>query len=239
MGVVAPLFCAGLIMSGAGYLHAPAFDITGSISGEATPYHPQPGDIFLATDRGFFAQLGHRLAGAASPHHSGLVVAMPDGDMGLLEAGPHNTLRVRILDVYSHARSHECNGEVVWFRQRAVPLTCEESERLTEFALAQNGKPFAVLRLVGQLTPFRCRGPMRTRVLARPHGDRVSYFCSELVTEACVAAGLLDPARARPAATYPCDLFHGQSRNRFLDRNLEINDAWLPPARWTSTPTGE
>jgi hypothetical protein len=49
--------------------------------------------------------------------------------------------------------------------------------------------------------------------------------------EACVAAGLVDNNRARPAATYPRDLFFG--RSMFLDATLEINDGWPgPPARW-------
>ena len=61
-------------------------------------------------------------------------------------------------------------------------------------------------------------------------------FCSELVTEACVAAGLLGPERTRPAATYPCDLFYGRSWNLFIDRHLDVNAGWCPPARWTSHP---
>jgi hypothetical protein len=63
---------------------------------------------------------------------------------------------------------------------------------------------------------FRCRGPIRTNWLCKPHGDRRRYFCSELVMEACVAAGLVDNNRARPAATYPRDLFFGRSTNPFL-----------------------
>jgi hypothetical protein len=108
---------------------------------------------------------------------------------------------------------------------------------LTEFALAQDGKRFALFRLGVQLTPFRTRGPLRTYFMGSPHGgNRRSYFCSELVSEACVAAGLLDPARTRPSATYPRDLFFGRSFNRFLNRHLEINEGWLPPARWTDQP---
>jgi hypothetical protein len=75
---------------------------------------------------------------------------------------------------------------------------------------------------------------MRTRTcwLCKPHGDRRRYFCSELVMDACVGAGLVDNNRARPAATYPRDLFFGRSTNPFLDATLEINDSWLPAARW-------
>src|SRR5207248_2542138 len=82
-------------------------------------------------------------------------------------------------------------------------------------------------------TPFRSRGPVRTYFMGKPKGgDRKSYFCSELVCEACVAAGLLDPQRTRPSATYPRDLFFGRSYNPFIDKHLDVNECWRPPARW-------
>ena len=75
--------------------------------------------------------------------------------------------------------------------------------------------------------------------MSGPHGaDRYSYFCSELVTESCVAAGLLDPCTARPAATYPRDLFLGQLRNSFINAHLDMS-AWDPPVRWTWCPGTE
>ena len=69
-----------------------------------------------------------------------------------------------------------------------------------------------------------------------PRGDRGGYYCSELVCEACVAAGLLDPAPTRPAATYPRDLFFGRSLNPFIDKHLDVNACWFPPARWVCAP---
>jgi hypothetical protein len=117
-----------------------------------------------------------------------------------------------------------------------VPLTAEESARLTAFALRQEGKRFALIRVAAQLTPFRSRGPLRTAFMGGPHGDRCSYFCSELVMEACVAAGLLDPTTTRPAATFPGDLFFDCSRNPYINAHLDLAGAWYPPARWTSCP---
>ena len=108
--------------------------------------------------------------------------------------------------------------------------------RLTAFALAQDGKRFALHHLAIQLTPFRTRGPFRTYFVGKPCSDRRRWFCSELVSEACVAAGLLDPERTRPSATYPHDLFYGRSFNLFIDHHLDINECWFPPARWTSCP---
>jgi hypothetical protein len=176
------------------------------------------------------------MVGAAGVHHSGIVFARPDGSLAILEAGPYNTLRVRALDVLPHLRGHEERGEKAWIRQRRVPLTPEQSARLTTWALAQDGKPFAALRLGAQLTPFRSRGPLRARFVGGPHGERRAYFCSELVVESCVAAGLVDPARARPAATYPRDLFMDRSNNPFLNRHFDLSACWFPPARWASCP---
>jgi hypothetical protein len=92
------------------------------------------------------------------------------------------------------------------------------------------------LRLVGQLTPFRSRGPVRTWFVGGPHGERRSYFCSELVMESCIAAGLVDAATTRPAATYPRDLFYGRSLNCYLNTHLDLEAGWCPPARWTECP---
>ena len=88
---------------------------------------------------------------------------------------------------------------------------------------------------MAQVTPFRSRGPVRTWFIGGPNGDRESYFCSELVVESCVAAGLMDAATARPSATYPRNLFFGHSLNLYLDGHLGL-DAWDPPAGWCERP---
>jgi hypothetical protein len=239
---LAPCLCLGILTgqtaSAEAFLYPPSFDIDSQPAGRPEPYCPQAGDIFLCTDRIIIFQMGHRLAGSGAPHHSGIVVALAEGKMGILEAGPHNSLTVRLVpDLAAHVKSYEAVGERVWIRQRLTPLTPEQSKQLTEFAQAQNGKWFAGLRLLGQLTPFRSRGPVRTRWLGKPHGNRFSYFCSELVTESCVAAGVLDAERARPSATYPRELFFGRSTNPILNENLQINEGWLPPARLTCSPS--
>jgi hypothetical protein len=173
------------------------------------------------------------MAGGAGVHHSGIIFARSNGGVGLLEAGPFNSLKVETLDPIAHMQDHFSAGDHVWIRQRRVPLTPEQSARLTKFAEAEDGKPFAVWRLMGQVTPFRSRGPIRTWFLGQPHGDRSSYFCSELVMESCAAAKLLDPAALRPAATYPRDLFYDWSFNWYLNGHLHLNKGWYPPALWT------
>jgi hypothetical protein len=87
-----------------------------------------------------------------------------------------------------------------------------------------------------QLTPFRSRGPLRTYLLGAPHGERNSYFCSELVLESCVHVGLLSRCITRPTATYPRDLFFDQSPNLFLNAHFSLAPDWYPPAQWTSCP---
>jgi hypothetical protein len=219
------------------YICRAAFSLDCQFRGPTQVYVPQPGDIFLATDQAIWAKIGHWIAGAAGVHHSGIVFARSHGDLGLLEAGPFNSLKVEILDPIDHMRDHVRVGDHVWIRQRRIPLTPEQSARLTMFAEAQEGKPFAVWRLLGQVTPFRSRGPIRTWFLGPPHGDRSSYFCSELVMECCAAAKLLDPSTLRPAATYPRDLFYDWSFNWYLNGHLHLETGWYPPALWS--PDGQ
>ncbi len=226
---------ASEIECGGSYLYQPAFKIDNELRRPGEAYLPQPGDIMLHLDNSIFWRVTHYMALAFDPNGSGIVFARPDGSLAILEAGPNDTLWVGTPDLLPHLKEYTGEGKV-WIRRRCVPLTQEQSCRLTEFALAQDGKRFALGRLGQQLTPFRSRGPIRTYFIGKPKGDRVSYFCSELVSEACVAAGLIDPERTRPSATYPHDLFFGRSYNLYLDHHLEINAGWHPPALWTDCP---
>jgi hypothetical protein len=219
------------------FLYRPAFSMDHELRGPATEYHPQPGDIFLCTGREMWAKLGHWAAGSGAPQHSGIVFARSDGRLALLEAGPDNSLHCGVHDLIPQLQNY-ADHERVWIRQRRVPLTAEQSAALTAFAERTEGKRFALVRMLLQVTPVRSRGPLRTEYLGGPHGDRFSYFCSELVTEACVAAGLLDPVTTRPAAMYPRELFFGRSTNSFIDNHLDMSE-WEAPARWTHCPGNE
>jgi hypothetical protein len=86
--------------------------------------------------------------------------------------------------------------------------------------------------MLRQMTPFRTRGPLRTFVMGAANGERDSYFCAELVMEACVHAGLLSPETTRPSATYPEDMFFDRSANLYLNRYFTLADGWDPPSRW-------
>ena len=220
------------------HLYQPAFAIDHVLRGPTEPYQPQAGDIMLRLDRSVFWRVTHYMALAFDPNGSAIVFQRPDGTMAILESGPCDRQWVETLDCIPHLGEYEAIGRV-WIRRRKVPLTKEESCRLTAFAMAQDGKRFALIRLGAQLTPFRHRGPIRTKYVGQPVGDRKTYFCSELVCESCVAAGILDSERTRPSATYPHDLFFGRSYNPFIDKNLDINCGWYPPARWVSKLPGE
>jgi hypothetical protein len=214
------------------FLYQPAFKEDFVIHGPARPYQPEPGDIVFAADGSLFWLITHNLAGTSHPTHSAIVFRRPDGTMAILEGGPHDTRHVETMDALPHLRSYEEEGRV-WIRRRAVPLTQEESDRLTEFAQKQDRKRFAIIRLGGQLTPLRARGPIKIYFMGKPDFEQRTYYCSELVMNAIVYAGLYDASIARPSATYPRDIFMERSLNPFLNKHLKL-PCWDPPARWVS-----
>ncbi len=218
------------------YLYQPAFSIDYSLRQPAEPYIPQPGDIFIGTDNSFLAKCGHWLAFAWAPQHSGIVFAGRDGRPMLLEGGPKNTLHCGMVELIPELTDYAAHDRV-WIRRRCVPLTPEQSAALTDFAQSMDGRRFGLMHMLAQLTPFRCRGPWRTNYLGKsnPEGN---YYCSELVFEACIAAGLLDASTTRPGASFPRDLFFGHSRNRYINAHLDMSH-WLAPARWTPCPGAE
>jgi hypothetical protein len=219
------------------FLWQTTYEIDFDLRGPTRPYVPQPGDIVLSTDTSKFWKIMHNVAGTGHPTHSMIVFAFPDGRPGIIEGGPHDTMKCRYMEALPHMFSYESQGRI-WVRRRAVPLTPEQSARLTEFAMAVNERDFAIWRLAEQLTPFRSRGPVKTAFLGKPHGlDRESYYCSELVTEACVYAGLMSAETTRPSATYPRDLYLDRSINPYINKHLKLAPCWDPPARWTSFPS--
>ena len=217
------------------FLYEPSYKWDNDLHGTPMAYVPQPGDIMLATDKNWFWSLTHNLAWAGEPHNSAVIVANQQGKLVVLEAGPDDTLWVGVNDMLPHLKHYSEKGPV-WIRRRKTPVTPEQSAMLTEFGMRQVGKRFALIRLGAQLTPMRSRGPLRTWWIGGPHGDRDSYFCSELVTETLVAGGLLDRATTRPSATYPHDLFFEKSYNLYLRQHLHLEDNWYPPARWVAAP---
>ena len=238
------LVCAWLVLLGAGavqaqtpgkaigsYLYDPAYSLDYAIRGKARAYVPQPGDVLLATDPNFFWKVTHAMAFAFEPHNSAIIVQRRDGSLGVLEAGPNDTLWVGIPELLPHLKEYADKGPV-WIRKHKMPITPEQNARLTDFAERQNNKRFAIGRLGILLTPLRDRGPIPYRMDGEAARRSRGFYCAELVMEACVATGLVDHETARPSATFPHDLFYDQSFNRYIAKHLPLANDWEPPAHW-------
>ncbi len=152
LGILVPCLLAPA-PTGGSFLCQPAFSRDWEVRGPLEPYVPQPGDIFLSSDQRLWFRWGHLIAGANGVHHSGIVFARPDGELGLIEAGPFNKTRVEVMNPYDHMAAHAAVGDRVWVRRRRCPLTPEQSARLTAFACAQEGKPFARGAVVRTVDP--------------------------------------------------------------------------------------
>ena len=213
-----------------GCLYQPAYSLDEKPRPPAEPYEPQPGDLLFFDDHAWSWQICFYMAGAHRPMHAGIVVRLPDGGLAALEAGYNDTMWIETIPLAG--RLPKFKG-AIWVRRRAEPLTEEQSAKLTEFALAATKRLFALHRLIGQLTPFRSRGPIKTFFLGKPHGLRCCFFCSECVMEGCVYAELLDPKTTRPAATYPRDMFFDRSPNIYLNKHLKLAPDWKLPQLWT------
>src|SRR5262245_57248850 len=160
------------------YLYQPAAKLDHVLRGPPVAYVPQPGDIVLAAANNLLSHIGHIAAGTGFPNHSAIIFARTDGSLAILEAGPHGRLRdgMTINDLMPELVSYESEGRL-WIRRRKVPLTPEESARLTEFAYKEEGKRFAVVRIYLQPTPLRSRMPLLTPFVGKSDPDKQSYFC--------------------------------------------------------------
>jgi hypothetical protein len=197
--------------------------------GPATVYVPQEGDIVLYDDHNpTWIKLYH-MVGSDMPDHSGIVFRLPDGRPALLESAPDDGklagMYVRIL--HALPRLHQFQG-TIYIRQLKVPLSPEQSEKLTEFALAQEGKRYALGRMLLQATPFRCRSGWRARFFGKTDLNRSAWLCSELVVAAGTAAGLFDPHVHHANRIYPRDLIY--------DDHYDLSQTWHEARVWTPSP---
>jgi hypothetical protein len=142
----------------------------------------------------------------------------------VLEAGADCHLRVYLLDL--SGRLNTFQGRM-WIRRLRCPLTAEQSARLTEFALEQEGKRYALWRFMQQITPFRARGMFRAKMFGKTDYHRRRWICSELVAAALACIGLVDPTAMPANIVYPRDLLD----NRYYDLSR-----WDEAALWSSVP---
>src|SRR5437899_10373331 len=120
------------------------------------PYAPKEGDLIFYDDHNLFWTALFLWAGTGPPLHVGIVVKKDDGTLAVLEAGPDDTIWVNIQDVGPRLRQfHKDYGGTISIRRCKQDLTPEKSETLTKFAKAQDGKRYAIVRLLLQGTRFR------------------------------------------------------------------------------------
>ena len=75
---------------------------------------------------------------------------MPDGRLGMLEAGFSFTPWTRLTPLDYGINVYAGN---VWVRQREVPLTPEEDRRLTEFAVMADGGEYNLQKFLMPADP--------------------------------------------------------------------------------------
>jgi hypothetical protein len=189
-------------------------------------YEPREGDLVFYDDRnpawmGLFAY-----AGTGPPLHMGIVFKRKDGSFAVLEAGPDDTTRVSLLhlDKRLHQFHQHFPKGTISIRRCKVELKPEASQALTKFAEAQDGKRYAVGRLLLQGTPLRARGPLREKLLGATALDRDSWICSELSVAAGSVAKLFDPKVVPSNVPYPRDLVD--------NARFDLGAAWHDAAAW-------
>jgi hypothetical protein len=194
------------------------------------PYVPREGDFVFYDDRSVVWTPLFAMAGTGPPLHMGMVVRKSDGNFAVLEAGPDDTVWVKLLDLAPRLKQFHDDFPkgTITIRRCKVPLTAERSAALTKFAQAQNGKRYAVLRLLAQGTSIRARGPLAP-LLAKTDLTRDSWMCSELSVACGSVAGLLDGRQIHANATYPRDLVDNERHD--LGAVWESAAVWRPLRR--------
>jgi hypothetical protein len=191
------------------------------------PYYPMPGDILLYDDLSVFLHYAFKIVRSDRPIHTAIVVERLDGTPAILEVGPNSRpqafTKTYIVDVFRRLESYP---GVVMIRRPKVPLTREQSEALTQFALAQEGKEFAVGRLALQGTPFNCRYGLRHKFFAHTYFDRDRWICSENTVAAATIAGLLNPEEHPANSMYPRDLTY--------DEKYDLSAVYYAPVLWVA-----
>jgi len=162
-----------------GYLWDQTSNADGKVEKTARPYTPREGDILLFDDMSPFWTKLYKIAGTAPPFHAGIVFKKTDGSFAVLESGPDDTLHVFLLDI--EPRLYDFKGSIQ-VRQAKRALTKDESETLTNFAYAQEGKRYAMWRLLLQGTYFML---MHRKASAMRCGD---FYCKVLISDTAVAS---------------------------------------------------
>jgi hypothetical protein len=188
-------------------------------------YRPQPGDIVMFDDHNAWTAKIYRSFGTGGPLHAGIVFQKPDGSTAILEAGTNAVRKVFVFDL--EPRFKDFNGTIL-IRRLRKPLSAEQSKKLTEFTLAQEGKPYALGRLLLQMTPFRPRNAPLSQFLGGTVIHRDRWICSELVIASATVAGVWEHDTYPANAMYPRDLCY--------DERFDLSPYYETPWMWYPQP---
>jgi hypothetical protein len=221
-----PLPTAELPKAKYGYLWFYEPDEHGHLCKRVVPYEPRECDILFYDDQSKVWEYLYNFAGTTPPFHTGVLVKRPDGSPAVLESGPDDTLWVYIYEAAE--RLHTFKG-ILQVRQCKKVLSPEESQRLTAWAQAQDGKHYAMWRLLLQGTPIKTRGGPLRESLAYTVYDRKRWLCTEIVIAAVELVGVLDPKVYKASNIWPLDIVDDHNR-------CNIGHAYEPAAYWCPHP---
>jgi hypothetical protein len=215
----------------AGFLKIDTKSPDGKVESALKPYAPREGDLVFYDDKHVGWTLLFAYAGTGAPLHMGIVVKKDDGKFAILEAGPDDTVSVKMLDLNKRLKQfhRDFKGGVIHLRGCKQELAEEQSRALTRFAQAQDNKRYAVGRLLLQGTALRSRGPLLEKALGKTVLDRDAWICSELAVAAGTVAGLFDPKVVPSNVPYPRDLVNNERYN--LSANWYDARLWSPVAQ--------
>jgi hypothetical protein len=208
-----------------GYRFDPQQIAKDAATAKGQAYRPRPGDIVMFDDHNAWTARIYRTIGTGGPLHAGIVFERPDGSLAILEAGTNAVMRVFIFDL--EPRLKDFSGTIL-IRRLRKPISAEQSKQLAEFTQAQEGKPYALGRLLLQATPFRPRNQPLAQMLGGTVLNRDRWICSELVVASLTVAGLLDPEQYPANSIYPRDLA--------FDELYDLSCFYHPSARWVAEP---
>jgi hypothetical protein len=210
----------------AGFWIMPVDDGTGHCKLKAEPYFPMPGDLLVYDNLSTFLHYAFKLVRSDRPIHAAIICERVDGTPAILEVGPnsrpHAFTKTYIIDVFPRLQTY---SGVVMIRRAKRLLTPEQSAALTQFALASEGKEFAVGRLAMQLV--NCRHGLRHLLFAKTYYERDRWICSENAAVGATVAGLIDPKRCPANCMYPRDLTY--------DEEYDISDSYYAPVLWVES----
>jgi hypothetical protein len=189
------------------------------------PYHPRPGDLLLLDQFIPLHHFAYKVAGTGPPTHSALIIAHEEGYPVILDLHGPTVIRARVTVLDIESRLCAFPGKVLVRRLRGE-VTPQGQCAMIRFARAQEGKEFAMGRVLLQGTIFNTHHGLRRHLFGRTYYDRHRWFCSELVVSAACLGGILDPDVHIANGTYPRDLA--------FDEYMDLSHLYEPAVEWRS-----